>query len=65
MNWDQIKGKWGQMTGTVKSKWGQLTDDEITEINGDRERLVGKIRERYGIAKNEADRQVDDWMGRM
>ncbi|KIN61977.1 Stress response protein CsbD [Sulfitobacter noctilucicola] len=61
MNWDTVKGKWGQMTGEVKSKWGELTDDEITEAEGDREKLVGKIQERYGIAKDEAERQVDEF----
>ena len=61
MNWDTVKGKWGQMTGEVKSKWGELTDDEITEAEGDRDKLVGKIQERYGIAKDEAERQVDEF----
>ena len=49
------------MTGAVKSQWGDLTDDEITEARGNREQLVGKIQERYGIAKDEAERQVDDF----
>ena len=54
MNWDRIEGNWNQMTGAVKSQWGDLTDDEITEARGNREQLVGKIQERYGIAKDEA-----------
>ncbi|KIN70823.1 Stress response protein CsbD [Sulfitobacter noctilucae] len=62
MNWDEVKGNWKQMTGSVKAKWGELTNDEITEADGDREVLVGKIQERYGIAKDEAERQVDDFM---
>ncbi|MFG6560811.1 MULTISPECIES: CsbD family protein [unclassified Sulfitobacter] len=61
MNWDRIEGNWKQMTGAVKSQWGDLTDDEITESRGNREQLVGKIQERYGIAKDEAERQVDDF----
>ena len=61
MNWDRIEGNWTQMTGAVKSQWGDLTDDEITEARGNREQLVGKIQERYGIAKDEAERQVDDF----
>ncbi|MCC6000662.1 MAG: CsbD family protein [Pararhodobacter sp.] len=61
MNWDQVKGKWKQMTGSAKERWGKLTDDELTQIDGSREKLVGKIQEKYGIAKEEAEKQVDDW----
>ena len=61
MNWDRIEVNWNQMTGAVKSQWGDLTDDEIAEARGNREQLVGKIQERYGIAKDEAERQVDDF----
>lgn len=60
--WDRIAGQWKQFTGDVKNKWGKLTDDELLQINGRREYLVGKIQERYGIAKDEADRQVDEWV---
>ncbi|WP_299968991.1 CsbD family protein [uncultured Roseobacter sp.] len=59
MNWDIIKGNWKQMTGSVKSKWGELTDDEVDQVEGDRERLAGLIQERYGVAKDEAERQID------
>lgn len=58
---DQIAGKWKQMKGAVKSKWGKLTDDDLDVINGQKDQLVGKIQERYGIAKEEAQRQVDSW----
>jgi uncharacterized protein YjbJ (UPF0337 family) len=61
MNWDQVKGKWTQMKGEVRKKWGKLTDDDIDVIAGERERLVGKIQERYGIAKEEAEKQVAGW----
>ncbi|MCC6587700.1 MAG: CsbD family protein [Bryobacterales bacterium] len=61
MNWDRVEGKWKQMTGTVKEKWGKLTDDDLDMIDGRREYLVGKLQERYGIAKDEAERQADDW----
>lgn len=64
MNWDRIEGNWKQMTGAVKAQWGDLTDDEITEASGNREQLVGKVQERYGIAKDEAERQVDDFAAR-
>jgi uncharacterized protein YjbJ (UPF0337 family) len=59
MNWDQVKGNWKQVKGTIKAQWGRLTDDELDEINGEREKLIGKIQERYGIAREEAERQVE------
>jgi uncharacterized protein YjbJ (UPF0337 family) len=62
MNSDQLKGKWRQMKGSVKERWGKLTDDDVDVINGQNEQLVGKIQEKYGIAKDEAQRQVDEWM---
>lgn len=61
MNWDQIEGKWKQMTGSVKAKWGDLTEDELEQIDGNRERLEGKIQEKYGATKEEAKKQVDEW----
>ncbi len=61
MNWDQAKGQWTQMKGSVRKKWGKLTDDDLDVIAGERERLVGKIQERYGIAKEEAEKQVAGW----
>ena len=62
MNSDQLQGKWKQMKGSVKERWGKLTDDDIDVINGRNEQLVGKIQEKYGIAKEDAQRQVDEWM---
>jgi uncharacterized protein YjbJ (UPF0337 family) len=64
MNRDQIEGKWKQLAGSVKAKWGDLTDDELTEIAGNREKLEGKIQERYGKTREEARKEVDDWMSR-
>ena len=61
MNWDQVKGQWTQMKGSVRKKWGKITDDDLDVIAGERERLVGKIQERYGIAKEEAENQVASW----
>jgi uncharacterized protein YjbJ (UPF0337 family) len=61
MNWDQAKGQWTQIKGSVRKKWGKLTDDDLDVIAGERERLVGKIQERYGIAKEEAERQIADF----
>ncbi len=59
MNWDTVKGNWKQMTGKVKEEWGDLTDDDLTEAAGERDQLVGKIQAKYGIAKEEAEEQVD------
>jgi uncharacterized protein YjbJ (UPF0337 family) len=60
-NWDKVSGLWKQFSGEVKKNWGKLTDDELLEINGDREILSGKIQERYGIAKDDANKQIDKW----
>jgi uncharacterized protein YjbJ (UPF0337 family) len=62
MNWDQIEGKWKQASGKIGEKWGKLTDDDLTVINGRREQLVGRIQERYGLAKEAAEKQVDEFM---
>ncbi len=62
MNADRLQGKWKQAKGSVKERWGKLTDDDIDVINGQRDQLIGRIQERYGIAKDEAQKQVDQWM---
>ena len=61
MNWDQLEGKWKQATGKVKEKWGKLTDSDIEVIRGRRDQLIGKIQERYGIVKEEAQKQADEF----
>jgi len=61
MNEDRIEGKWKQMKGALKSRWGKLTDDDLDVIEGQKDQLVGKVQERYGIAKDEAQKQVDEW----
>jgi len=61
MNWDRIEGNWKQVKGKVKEQWGNLTDDHIDVIGGKRDQLVGKIQESYGIARDEAERQVAEW----
>jgi uncharacterized protein YjbJ (UPF0337 family) len=62
MNWGQIEGKWKQASGRAREKWGKLTDDDLTTINGRRDQLVGKIQERYGLAKEAAEKQVDEFI---
>ena len=61
MNQDIIKGKWSQLSGKLKEKWGKLTDDDINQLDGHREYLVGRLQERYGIAKDQAHAQVKEF----
>lgn len=61
MNWDQIKGQWNQYTGKAREKWGDLTDDDLERAAGNRDQLIGVIQQRYGIAREDAERQVDSW----
>lgn len=65
MNNDVFKGKWKQFTGEAKKQWGKLTDDQIDQIDGDREKLIGEIQENYGLARDEAEKQVQDFENRM
>ena len=62
MNWDRVEGNWKQFSGKVKEKWGKLTDDDLTVVKGKQDQLVGRIQKRYGIAKDEAERQVNTWV---
>lgn len=62
MNWDRISGNWKQFKGAAKEQWGNLTDDDLDVVNGQREQLAGRIQERYGVAKEEAERQIDKWL---
>jgi uncharacterized protein YjbJ (UPF0337 family) len=61
MNWDRIEGNWKQVKGKMTEQWGKLTDDDLDVVAGKRDQLAGKIQERYGIAKDEAEKQVSDW----
>lgn len=62
MNWTQIEGRWQTLTGQLKSQWGKLTDDDLVNIAGKRDQLLGKLQERYGVVKSEAEKQVDKWL---
>lgn len=59
--WDRVSGNWKQFSGEVKRQWGQLTDDDMLELEGDRDKLVGKLQDRYGYAKDQANREIDNW----
>jgi uncharacterized protein YjbJ (UPF0337 family) len=61
MNTEQMKGQWMQVKGEIKKQWGKLTDDELDRIAGERDKLVGKLQEKYGITKEEAERQINDF----
>jgi uncharacterized protein YjbJ (UPF0337 family) len=60
MNWEQIRGNWEQAKGELKVRWGKLTDDDLAMIDGQRDKLIGRLQEIYGITKEEAQRQLDE-----
>jgi uncharacterized protein YjbJ (UPF0337 family) len=62
MNWEQLEGKWDQFKGSVKEKWGKLTDDDLTMVRGRRDNLVGRLKERYGLEKEAAEKEADAWL---
>jgi len=62
MNEDILKGKWRQIKGEVKSRWGKLTDDDMDRVEGDAEKLIGRVQERYGYQRDEAQKEVDDFV---
>ena len=61
MNWERVEGNWQQVKGRVKEQWGKLTDDHLDTVAGRRDQLIGKLQECYGIQKDAADRQVQEW----
>jgi uncharacterized protein YjbJ (UPF0337 family) len=61
MNWDRIEGNWKQLKGQAKQKWGELTKDDLDIVQGKKEELIGRLQERKGIARDQAEREVDDW----
>jgi uncharacterized protein YjbJ (UPF0337 family) len=65
MNWDQIEGQWKQLSSQVKTQWAKLTDDDLKGVSAKKDELVGKIQERYGVMREEAQRQVDEWMQKL
>jgi uncharacterized protein YjbJ (UPF0337 family) len=61
MNEDRIKGQWKQLMGRIKTQWGKLTDDDLTRLSGSRDELLGKIQEKYGITKEQAEEQIREF----
>jgi len=64
VNEDVLKGKWHQLKGDIKSRWGKLTNDDLDRAEGDAEKLIGRVQERYGYQREEAKREVDDFIRR-
>lgn len=64
MNSDTLKGNWKQLKGAAKERWGKLTDDELMQAEGNYDKLVGKIQERYGYERSKAEQEVDTWLER-
>jgi uncharacterized protein YjbJ (UPF0337 family) len=62
MNKDMLKGKWMQMKGDVRGWWGRLTDDDVTQIQGDAEKMIGKLQERYGYSREMAEEEVTEFL---
>ncbi len=61
MNWDQIEGKWEQVKGSAKQKWSKLTDDDLKYIGGQKDKFLGRLQERYGHSKEQAEKDLDEW----
>jgi len=61
MNRDTLKGQWAQLKGQVRKQWGKLTDDEVDQIQGDSEILMGKLQQRYGYTREQAQREIERW----
>ena len=64
MNPDELKGKWEQFKGKLREKWSKFTDDDWQQVKGDKEKMVGKIQERYGIAKEQAEKELRDFFNK-
>lgn len=62
MNTDILKGKWTQVKGEIRSRWGKLTDDDMTQVQGDAEKMLGKLQERYGYTREQAERELNDFL---
>lgn len=65
MNWDRIEGNWKEFKGKAKQHWADLTDDDVESAEGKRDELVGKIQQKYGKAKDEAEKMVDEWVAKL
>lgn len=62
MNWNTLQGSWNETKGKVKTQWGRLTDDDLTRVEGQKDRLIGVIQQKYGIAREKAEEQLEEFM---
>jgi len=62
MNPEIFKGRWNQLKGDIRTKWGKLTDDDLTQIHGQSEKMIGKLQERYGYKKEQAEKELNDFL---
>ena len=62
MNWERVEGNWKDLQGKMLQQWSKLTSDDLNQVKGRRDALLGKLQERYGIAREAAERQIEDWM---
>ncbi|GMV95465.1 MAG: hypothetical protein AMXMBFR82_52430 [Candidatus Hydrogenedentota bacterium] len=65
MNWDQIEGNWGVFKGKLREKWGELTDDELDQMKGQRDRLLGTIQAKYGESREQVEREMSELVDRL
>ena len=65
MNWDQVEGQWKNIKGTIREKWAKFTDDDLELIAGKKDKFVGKLQERYGLAKDKAEIELDSYIAAM
>ena len=64
MNWDDIEGKWVHARGKIRERWGKVTNDDLDVIAGKRDQLLGVLQQRYGMAREELEKQVDEFTSR-
>ena len=62
MNWEQIEGKWKELKGQARTKWGKLTDDDLENVAGKKDMLLGRLQQRYGYKRDEAEKELDTWI---
>ena len=62
MNWDRIEGNWTEFKGKAQKQWGKLTNDDLEVVKGERTELAGRLQQRYGYGKDQADREIDAWL---
>ncbi len=61
MNWDTIEGMWNQLKGAARERWGEITESEWEQTGGKRDKILGKLQEKYGWTRERAERELDEW----